>query len=94
MISVQFVHRTFAYLVVVVVGLLWMEARKFELSKWQSNSVNALIGMVLIQFALGVVTLLYLVPVSLGVAHQLGALVLLSVSIFLNYGLPLRMNKG
>ena len=89
-ISVQFVHRTFAYLVVIMVGVVWMQMKKHSLDRWQSNSLNALIVLVLAQFALGVFTLLYQVPVFLGVAHQIVALLLLSISIVMNYSLPLK----
>jgi len=91
MISVQFVHRTFAYLVALMVMLVWMQMKKHSLNLWQTNSVNALVVLVLVQFVLGVLTLLFHVPVFLGVAHQIVALVLLSVSIILNYSLPLHI---
>jgi len=90
MISVQFVHRTFAYVVVLLVLFIWSTSRKQNLTGLQKNSINILLITVLVQFTLGVLTLLYLVPVSLAVAHQLGALVLLSGSVVLMYSFPLR----
>ncbi|MBP9152523.1 MAG: COX15/CtaA family protein [Flavobacteriales bacterium] len=89
-VSVQFVHRTFAYVVVVLVGYLWFAARKEALSRYQNKIIQLLVVMVLIQFTLGVFTLLYLVPVSLGVIHQFGALVLLSGSVVLMHALPMK----
>ena len=89
-VSVQFVHRTFAYVVLVLVGYLWFASRKESLNHFQNKTIQFLVVMVLIQFALGVFTLLYLVPVSLGVIHQFGALLLLSASVVLMYGFPIK----
>ena len=85
-VSVQFLHRTFAYVVVLLVGYIWFFSRKEKLGSFQRNIIHLLLGMVILQFVLGVLTLLYLVPVSLGVIHQFGALLLLSGSVFLMYG--------
>lgn len=87
-VSVQFVHRTFAYVVVLLVGYIWFLSRNENLDNLQRKSLNFMIFMVVLQFTLGVFTLLYLVPVSLGVAHQFGALLLLSGSVVFMYGSP------
>lgn len=89
-VSVQFVHRTFAFVVVAIVGYVWLVARKEALNNFQQKSVQFLVLVVIAQFTLGVFTLLYLVPVWLGVLHQFGALVLLSGSVFLMHGLQFK----
>lgn len=89
-VSVQFLHRAFAYAVVLLVGYIRVVSRKEKLDRSQENSIRFLLGMVVLQFALGVFTLLYLVPVWLGVMHQFGALLLLSGSIVLVHALRLR----
>ncbi|MCF8464056.1 MAG: COX15/CtaA family protein [Flavobacteriales bacterium] len=89
-VSVQFVHRTFAYVVVLLIGYLWFASRNEELSSFQNKTIRFLVVMVLIQFALGVFTLIYLVPVSLGVIHQFGALLLLSASVVLMHGFSIK----
>lgn len=89
-VSVQFVHRTFAFIVVAMVGFVWLASQKETLNNFQQKSVQFLVLMVITQFTLGVFTLLYLVPVWLGVLHQFGALVLLSGSVFLMHGFPLK----
>ena len=63
MVSVQFVHRTMAYLVVLLVGLLWFAMRNENLNSLQQKSIGILFLTVTVQFALGVFTLLHLVPV-------------------------------
>ncbi|MFZ0490062.1 MAG: COX15/CtaA family protein [Salegentibacter sp.] len=80
--GVQFVHRYIAYVVVAVILLIWYKARKLQLTEPQRNGVNALLAMVFVQFILGVFTLLYAVPVWLGVLHQVGAFLLLTAMTF------------
>lgn len=80
--GVQFVHRTMAYLVVGLIGFLYIKSKKFVLSKQQQNALNALLIIVFLQFALGVFTLLYRVPIELGLAHQVMAFFLLATMTF------------
>lgn len=81
--TIQFVHRTVAIFVALIVFILWWKSRSLELHTKQKNLVLAMLVMVLIQFGLGVFTLLLGVPIWLGVAHQIGAVILLLLS--LNY---------
>ncbi len=80
--GVQFVHRILAYIVAALVFLIWYKAKKMTLTIYQERGVNVLLLMVGIQFLLGVFTILLQVPVWLGVAHQIGAFVLLSMMTF------------
>jgi len=80
--GVQFVHRTLAYIVVIFTLSIWYRAKRMKLSSFQSKGINSLLIMVGIQFLLGVLTLIYAVPVWLGVSHQVGAFILLSAMIF------------
>ena len=80
--GVQFVHRTFAYVVVAMLFLLYFKSKKHTLNALQQKGIYTLLFIVLIQFSLGVFTLLFHVPLWLGLAHQLVAFVLLSAMIF------------
>jgi cytochrome c oxidase assembly protein subunit 15 len=80
--GVQFVHRYLAYVVVGMIFVIWYKTRKIELSIPQKNGINLLTGLVVIQFILGVFTLLYQVPVVLGVLHQVFAFFLLAAMTF------------
>jgi heme a synthase len=80
--GVQFAHRMIAYLVVIMIIAIWQKSKKLSLTSMQSKGINALLIMVAVQFLLGVFTILLQVPVWLGVAHQVGAFVLLSIMIF------------
>lgn len=80
--GIQFIHRTFAYVVVFIMCFLFFKSKKYNLNKLQSKGINSIIIIVFIQFALGVLTLLYHVPLWLGLAHQLVAFILLSAMTF------------
>ncbi|WP_248724917.1 COX15/CtaA family protein [Seonamhaeicola sp. ML3] len=80
--GVQFVHRILAYIVVVFVFLIWIKSKKLSVSKDQLKGLKALNFVVILQFILGVFTILLQVPVWLGVAHQVGAFFLLSAMTF------------
>ena len=75
---VQFIHRWLAVIVVGIIVWIFIKTRQERLAKQQKNTVLSLIIMVVIQFLLGVFTLINHVPISLGVLHQLGAVFLLT----------------
>ncbi|NNK83829.1 MAG: COX15/CtaA family protein [Flavobacteriaceae bacterium] len=80
--GVQFVHRILAYIVVILLFIVWNKGRKMPLEKDQKLGINFLAIFVIFQFILGVLTLLLAVPVWLGVMHQVGAFLLLSAMTF------------
>lgn len=80
--GIQFVHRILAIVVVLTVVYIAAKSRKYELSNQQKNGINAMMIIVIIQFILGVSTLLLKVPLSLALAHQIGAFFLLSAMTY------------
>ncbi|MFI5312402.1 MAG: COX15/CtaA family protein, partial [Gemmatimonadales bacterium] len=77
--AVQFNHRLIAMTTLVTAILLWKAFRKADARfRWRMNLVLA---AALFQVALGITTLLASVPVWLGVAHQGGALLLLTAAL-------------
>ena len=80
--GVQFIHRYLAYIVVILIAIIWYRTKKIALSKLQIYGINSLMIIVLLQFILGVYTLLLQVPVWLGVLHQVGAFFLLGALTF------------
>jgi len=78
--TVQFDHRILAELTFVVVMIIWFKSRSRHLAPRARASVNALGIMACLQVALGISTLLLVVPVSLASLHQIGAVVLLSIA--------------
>ncbi|SHM24970.1 COX15/CtaA family protein [Flavobacterium xanthum] len=80
--GVQFVHRTMAYVVVGLILALYFISRKYLLTILQKSAIKVLVVFVFLQFALGVFTLLYGVPLWLGLAHQIMAFFLLTAMTF------------
>ena len=80
--GVQFMHRTIAYVVVGLLLALFFQSKKHALSPLQKKGLNALVIIVFLQFGLGVFTLLYSVPLWLGLAHQIVAFFLLTAMTF------------
>ncbi len=78
--GVQFVHRNLAWLVAAACIAL---AVRFRTDPRVARTGPWLVAAVLLQFVLGVATLLTTVQIALGVLHQLGALLLLSVLLHL-----------
>ena len=80
--GVQFVHRYLAYIVAALILLIGFRSRKIDLTEPQKKGVSLLVYIVIIQFLLGVLTLIYAVPLWLGVAHQVFAFFLLGAMTF------------
>lgn len=81
--GIQFVHRILALIVVAFVLYIWYKSNKLNLNSKQNTGVSLIIYGITIQFILGVFTLIYQVPVILGVLHQSGAFFLFGASVYL-----------
>ena len=83
-VTIQFFHRWFALIVmmfVVLTSVKLIRAGRNAGLKMKVYLGVTLIAVVVFQFFLGVSTLIMRVPVELGVAHQAGAMVLLTVLV-------------
>jgi len=80
--AIQFLHRCLAWVLLIMIIVLWWRSRAVALSASTRLAVRLLAGMVIVQFILGVTTLLMRVPVHLGAAHQGGALVLFALALW------------
>lgn len=81
--TIQFVHRILAYLVVLSAVALWLWIRRVERAPMMSLAANLLVGIAALQVALGIATLLAVVPLTLALLHQLGAVAVFSAALFL-----------
>lgn len=79
--TVQYVHRMFAYTVLVLAILHAIQVWKAEPGTTHARRTIVLIGLILIQAAIGIVTLLMSVPLHLGLTHQAFALVVLAFAV-------------
>ncbi|MBI5923344.1 MAG: COX15/CtaA family protein [Betaproteobacteria bacterium] len=85
--TVQFDHRLIAWILIVLLPLFWFRTRKLPLSSRARLATHVLLGVFAVQIALGISTLLLIVPVSLAAAHQAGAMVLFAALLWLNHEL-------
>lgn len=88
--TVQFTHRLLAYSLCLVIPVFWWKAMRHALPSPIRLTLHALLACLAIQVALGISTLLYLVPIPLAAAHQAGALVLFSLSLLALHALRAR----
>jgi len=79
--AVQFDHRLLAMTSFAAVLLLWLSGRLAPLPRPARLALHALLAAAALQFALGVLTLLLVVPIPLAAAHQAGAVLLLTAAI-------------
>lgn len=81
--AIQFAHRWLAVLTAgVVLALAWRIQRQADMDARTRTVALALAGGILLQVALGIATLLAAVPVSLGAAHQGGAIVVITLLVW------------
>ena len=80
---IQWVHRCTAFLVVLFALLLYIKTRLF--TRQVKRAVQFIALLVVVQFTLGVLTLLNGVPVVLGILHQTGAFFLFASTLYLLY---------
>ncbi len=80
---VQFDHRVLAIATVLLGVVLWLAARRTALPARARLAVRATVLAVVLQFGLGVATLLTIVALPIAAAHQAGAMVVFSVLLWL-----------
>lgn len=81
--SVQFDHRVLAMSTLAVVLTTWAIGRgRLRNDRRARTALHALLAAGLGQVALGIITLISVVPVHLGAAHQAGSLTLLTVTMW------------
>ncbi len=76
-VTLQFIHRLLAIILLIYIITLSVACRNTQISKLKSLS-TLLIFSILVQLTLGILTLIYMVPISYAVSHQLGAFLVLS----------------
>ncbi|MDH3691118.1 MAG: COX15/CtaA family protein [Gammaproteobacteria bacterium] len=84
-VTIQFIHRTAAVLVFGITVMIWWWSRRAHLPGAACGAVSLLAMVAVTQITLGVLTLLYQVPVALGVAHQACALALFTIALYVHY---------
>ncbi|HVB17476.1 MAG TPA: COX15/CtaA family protein [Stellaceae bacterium] len=85
--AVQFDHRLLAMATVGSVLILWLAGWRSALPGPARLALHAMMAVAAMQFALGVATLLLVVPIPLAAAHQAGAVLLLTAAIVFRHRL-------
>ncbi len=82
MATVQFDHRLVAYVLAVAVPALWWKLRATPGAPARARAGAALlVGMLAVQIALGIATLVLVVPLSLAALHQAGAVIVFGLAL-------------
>jgi cytochrome c oxidase assembly protein subunit 15 len=82
MATVQFDHRALAWVLAFVVPAFWWRVRgKPEASRAVRIAADAMLAALVVQIALGIATLVNVVPLSLAALHQAGAVVLFAAAL-------------
>jgi len=82
MATVQFDHRALAWLLAVLVALLWWKLRTVgNISARARTGGSLLLALLALQITLGIATLLLIVPVPLAAAHQAGAMLVFAAAL-------------
>ncbi|MDP7028196.1 MAG: COX15/CtaA family protein [Candidatus Marinimicrobia bacterium] len=84
-LTVQFIHRILGWFLCMLIPGYWRYTRGFTLSPQQDFAITALMNIVILQFLLGMLTLIWVVPVWLGVAHQAGAVILVLSGVYCKF---------
>ncbi|MBM3505616.1 MAG: heme A synthase [Alphaproteobacteria bacterium] len=85
--GVQFLHRLLAAVTVALIVALWWWRRPTT-TPMGRRALDGLLLMVVVQAALGIATLLLVVPISLAVTHQAGAVALLTMALVARHVAP------
>lgn len=86
-VTVQFNHRILAYLIFILVSLLCLWVIRSKKGFHLKVTACVLLALLLIQIGLGISTLINLVPLSLALMHQAGAILLFTTVLYLTYQL-------
>jgi cytochrome c oxidase assembly protein subunit 15 len=78
-ITVQWVHRVLGTVLALVSLAVLVQHWRFPADLTSRRLSTAFTTLVLVQYGLGILTVLYFVPVSLGVLHQATAVVILGI---------------
>ena len=82
MATVQFDHRVIAWFLAIVVPLLWWKLRSTDGMPARARvGGHLLLALVALQIALGIATLLLVVPLPLAAAHQAGAVLVFTAAL-------------
>ncbi len=87
MATVQFDHRLLAWLLAFLVPWFWWQVMRADPGPRARLAGHLLLGTLIVQIALGIATLLLVVPVALAAAHQAGAVLVFAAALYASHAL-------
>ncbi len=81
--TVQFNHRMTAYLLVLIIPFYCFTVRRIGITARSRMAAHLMLSMLVIQVTLGIATLLLHMPVAVAASHQGGAIILLTLSLYI-----------
>ena len=94
MLTIQFNHRMFAYLIVVLVVAFAYKALKSDLNGPLKTAIYCFLILLVAQVSLGISTLIFYIPVPVAAAHQVCAVALSTASLFVSHCFSNQMTAG
>jgi cytochrome c oxidase assembly protein subunit 15 len=85
--TIQFNHRMFAYFIAVFLVVFSVVALRKKISNRVRIGIYSMLFLLLVQITLGISTLVFYVPVAIAAAHQIGAVALLTATLFVSHSL-------
>jgi cytochrome c oxidase assembly protein subunit 15 len=92
--AIQFDHRLLALVTALLVVLVWAAGLHAALPRPCRLALHALLAAAALQVALGITTLVLVVPIPLAAAHQAGAIVLLTTALVLRHTMRNAHSRG
>ena len=80
--TIVFIHRWFAFVVLIAITAFYFTARKRNDSIGIKNGLNGLLALVVFQIMLGILTVILHVQIAIALAHQAVALALFALLIY------------
>jgi cytochrome c oxidase assembly protein subunit 15 len=85
--TIQFNHRMFAYVIALLVLWFAIYAIKSEVVGKVRTGVFCMLFLLVVQIVLGISTIVLHVPIAIAAAHQIGAVALLTATLFVSHSL-------
>jgi cytochrome c oxidase assembly protein subunit 15 len=82
-VTVVFIHRWFAFIVLIVAALAYWRVHARELPLDVETGVNLVVALVLIQIVLGIVVVVSHVQIQIALLHQANAIALFASTVYL-----------
>ena len=94
--TIQFNHRMTAYILLALVLFEFVRRYRTAPGSAETKSARNLFAIVCLQAGVGIATLLYMVPISLGALHQVMAVIVLGFGVFHLHRLrfPIRVSNN